>query len=537
MFSLDNFNICSLAYLCFGGTSLVVGATALAFSSNRTHKLWALFNGYVAWWGISLFLISLCKDVSAMRALWKLTVIGGMMIPAAFVDFCMEFLNEKRRHAVTIYYIAIIVICALFVFDHIHFNVYQIYESVYYIRSVDWTYSIILIGFIVPAIHGHIFLLKKIASAPPEMRVPIKYTLFGLSVGFASGSVTHFLTAYGFPIHPAWNLLIIVYVLLTTYAIFRHRLFALEDAVQKSIVYTMFLSIVTVSYFIGIFFLEAAFRQSLGYQSTSAVLIMFIVIILLAEPLRHLLQTAVDRYFFKSPLVSLAGQSEALRREMLKQDRLRSIATFAAGMAHEIKNPLTSIRTFAEYLPEKCDDQAFRERFSRIVVDEVDRVNNIIQQLLDFSKPRDLAREQVAIERLVEDTLGVLSGNILKNGVSLTKQYRVPRGFTIAADPVLLRQAILNILINSLQAMPKGGELRISMNVAANEYELSIKDSGVGIPKDKLSRVFDPFFTTKEDGTGLGLSIVNTAVSAHGGRVEVDSKEGIGTEVRIVLRT
>ena len=210
-----------------------------------------------------------------------------------------------------------------------------------------------------------------------------------------------------------------------------------------------------------------------------------------------------------------------------------AVATLAAGMAHEIKNPLTSIKTFAEYLPEKYDDPNFRNNFQRIVVEEVDRVNSIVKQLLDFSKPQELILEKKSVKEIIDETLMLMNSDFLNNGINLIKDYQ-DQGY-ILVDRKLLKQAFLNVFLNNIQAMPNGGMLKVQVR-KENEYiKITLSDTGCGISNENLKQIFNPFFTTKESGTGLGLSIVKSIIEQHKGIITYTSELGKGTTTLILL--
>jgi len=219
---------------------------------------------------------------------------------------------------------------------------------------------------------------------------------------------------------------------------------------------------------------------------------------------------------------------------LVQQERLVAAGQFATGMAHEIKNPLSAIKTFAEYLPEKYHDPAFRERFFRIVQAEIERINQIVKELLDFAKPAPLQLQEVRISQLLQDTLALLSNQMLKQGIEVTSLFE-DNGLLIQADPKQLRQAFLNLLLNSLEAMPSGGRLEVQTALKTRELVVRVVDTGSGIPVEHHHQIFDPFFTTKERGMGLGLAIVKGVVDRHGGQITVRSQPGVGTTVELAL--
>lgn len=225
-------------------------------------------------------------------------------------------------------------------------------------------------------------------------------------------------------------------------------------------------------------------------------------------------------------------ENQLLYKEVQKQDHLKAVALFASGMAHEVKNPLAAIRTFAEYLPQKYDDPAFREKFKKVMVDEVDRIDGIVRQLLDFSKPQSPRLGPLKIKTLIQETLAPMSNTFLKNHIHVVNDFGEDQ--VIAADKNQLKQVFLNLFLNAIQAMPTGGTLTFKSSLSQDQLLIvTVSDTGCGIPEEQLLHIFEPFYTTKEFGTGLGLSIVKEIIVAHGGDIWADSEPGAGTQINI----
>jgi signal transduction histidine kinase len=241
----------------------------------------------------------------------------------------------------------------------------------------------------------------------------------------------------------------------------------------------------------------------------------------------------------------------------------------AAGMAHEIKNPLVSIKTFAQLLPTKFEDKEFRDMFSSITVDEVERINSIVEKLLEFARPSAPLFESVDIIEIIEEILMLLSTEVAKLNVSVARHFETPSA-PIIGDKGQLKQALLNLCLNSLQAIGalenrSGGNLTIAVGYRKRRYRsaegssndeiskmfygteaiasqedaetvvIKVRDNGRGINRKDLAKIFDPFFTTKEKGVGLGLAVVHGIVKEHTGSISVESKENFGTEFVITL--
>ncbi|MBI2468378.1 MAG: HAMP domain-containing protein, partial [Candidatus Rokubacteria bacterium] len=218
-----------------------------------------------------------------------------------------------------------------------------------------------------------------------------------------------------------------------------------------------------------------------------------------------------------------------LEDQLRRSDRLAALGSLAAGLAHEIKNPLTSIRTFTQLLPRKFDDERFRETFERVVPRELERINGIVERLLQLARPARLRVEPVRLPALLERVQELFANEIETRQIGVTRQYARDLA-PIQADPEQLYQALVNLVGNALEAMDTGGRLTLRVGWSEGEDRLrgfrrtaprrvrvEIEDTGVGIPPSVADKVFDPFFTTKEGGTGLGLALAHKIVEDHGG--------------------
>jgi signal transduction histidine kinase len=224
----------------------------------------------------------------------------------------------------------------------------------------------------------------------------------------------------------------------------------------------------------------------------------------------------------------------SFRQRMARLERLASLGRLSAGIAHEVRNPLTGISLLLDELHDRLlanpDDQNLIQR----ALHEIERLEGLINELLNFASLPDTRLASGDIAVVVRETLFLVSKQFQKQHVALHEDIpdELPHP-SLAADR--LKQAILNFLTNALDAMPNGGDLWLSACLEDDGVLLTIRDSGVGIPADRLALIFEPFYTTKGAGTGLGLSIAHTIITTHGGRVEVQSKEGEGTEFKIYL--
>ncbi len=238
-------------------------------------------------------------------------------------------------------------------------------------------------------------------------------------------------------------------------------------------------------------------------------------------------------------------QRKLFESEVRRMERLASVGTLAAGIAHEIKNPLVSIQTFAQLLPERFEDQEFRENFANVMYNEIERIDKLVHNLLDFARPRRGQPGNVHLHDLIERALALLGGELKKADIAVLEKLgkNVP---SIMADPEQMYQVIFNLLQNAIQAfIPEQAVKKITIStkktiktIGKNDCEvvlLVIADTGKGIGKDDLPNIFDPFYSTKLDGSGLGLSICHSILKEHDAGIEVQSVEGKGTVFTLSL--
>ncbi|WP_147534845.1 PAS domain-containing protein [Bacillus marasmi] len=216
-----------------------------------------------------------------------------------------------------------------------------------------------------------------------------------------------------------------------------------------------------------------------------------------------------------------------------RQDKLAAVGQLAAGVAHEIRNPLTSIKGYAEFL-QLDEKNPERLEFLDIILDELDRVNSIVEEFMVLAKPKAAQLEEKNIVPIIKNVLNLLSFEARKKHVRLhfnTDQEIIQ----VECDEDRLKQVFLNLVKNGIEAMPNGGDLRIFTNVTAGKVEISIQDSGVGIPEEKIKKLGEPFYTTKENGNGLGLMVTFKIIESHNGSVYIESEVDKGTTFNIVL--
>jgi signal transduction histidine kinase len=245
----------------------------------------------------------------------------------------------------------------------------------------------------------------------------------------------------------------------------------------------------------------------------------------------------------------LAQQSRILQRSLREQgvalqqttararaaEELASIATLVAGLAHEIGTPMSVIQGHAKMLEGKVAGADAQWRLQTIQ-EQIARISRIIHTLLEIAHPRRSHSDQVDLAALLDQTLAFVSERLENRGVRV-KQVFAP-SIAVNGDPERLQQLFLNLFLNAADAMPNGGELRVELGERDGGVRVQVADTGVGINRSDLERIFEPFYTTKEagHGNGLGLMVCKGIVADHGGRIDVASEPGAGTEFTILLR-
>lgn len=224
-----------------------------------------------------------------------------------------------------------------------------------------------------------------------------------------------------------------------------------------------------------------------------------------------------------------------LRAEIGRSQRLASIGRLAAGIAHEIRNPLSSIKGFATYFKERYKDVPEDQKTAEIMVQEVERLNRVIGQLLEFARPMNIRLKPTSMRTLIQHSLKMIGGQAGEKNIKI-KPYISSEMDQALIDPDRINQVLLNLYLNAIEAMGDGGTLSVKLfGDDPGWVKIEISDTGVGIQKKDLEKIFDPYFTTKPSGTGLGLAIVHRIIEAHDGEVNVKSEQGKGTTVSIIL--
>ena len=259
----------------------------------------------------------------------------------------------------------------------------------------------------------------------------------------------------------------------------------------------------------------------------------------------NLLSILINQATFAIEHASLYEQQTERLKKMYRTDRLATLGELAAGAAHEIRNPLTAIRSTIQYLSKDFSADPVKSEMVTELISEVERINKIVQGLLSFARPSDLNTSDINIEQLINQTLLLVTNTLRKQNVEVEFEYFTDNT-TIQGDAEQLKQVFLNIILNAIEAMGKNPPERsrtliisiekgTPINTHSRYLIISFEDSGKGIEQKNIENVFNPFFTTKEEGTGLGLAICYGIINRHEGEIEVKSVPDKGTSINIKL--
>lgn len=226
------------------------------------------------------------------------------------------------------------------------------------------------------------------------------------------------------------------------------------------------------------------------------------------------------------------GEIRRLQSELRRRDRLVALGNMAAGIAHEVRNPLSAIKGLARFFMEASPEGSDESRMADIMTKEVLRLDKVVGDLLDFARPDVLNLTDVALNELVERSHDMVRSDMDARNIRFEADLPQPP-LSVRLDRDRMAQVLLNLFLNAVQAMPDGGKLTVRGRMEGSELALEVADTGCGIAPERLADIFSPYFTTKASGTGLGLSIVHKIVEAHDGTIEVASTPGEGTVFKL----
>jgi len=471
----------------------------------------------------------------------KVAYLTITFVPFTFYHFIVEYLKEKkeRKYVIFFYVVAFILIALIFPTDwYIKGNRQHAWGNFSY---PGFLYPVFVAAALFSMIKGLSVIRRFQINNGENQNLQNQIKYFFLAFGLYFFCTLDFLQVYGASWYPIGTIFFLLSFLVIAYAILKHHLLDIQVVIKRTLFYSGLTISISLIYLSLVFLFYSAFLRKAGTASFLANALGILFIAITFKPVELIIHRLLEKKFFKGSIVEISEQKAKLESELERRERLKSVGILAAGMAHEIKNPITAIQTFAEYLPKKYDDPEFREKFCRIVNQETARIADIVRDLLIFSKPLEPQKREFDAFHLLKDIVELLSGDLLKNRIQVEWETGDGEGAHegrpyIFADTEQIKQVFLNIIMNAIDAM-KGERrgLTISMETHDKFVHIAIRDTGCGIPQDKIPHLFDPFFTDKEGGTGLGLAVAYSIMEKNNGKISVESEAAKGTAFTVQL--
>ncbi len=534
---MGNINWFFISSLSLTITELFLIVILLKYGKERIHKIWILFNLSVFLWGLGSLIISLSFNNFYLSSwAWKLADIPVSFIAVFLLHMTLELTKKRQNILLVLSYAQ----AFLFFFISISTNLMAKlslvkYKNLFYLPKPGELYLAWFIIWILIITYAHFCIIQYSLVKKREEKYNLKLLIYGIAFGCICGSL-NFINFANPTLFQFANFGIVIYCLVVTYAIFKHQILGIEIVYKKGLLYSILIAVLSGLYLLLIYTAEFIFRGILGYKSSFISIASAFIIAILFNPIRDIVQAFIDKIFIGKTPQEIAKENKLLKQELERSERLKTASTLALGLAHEIRNPLTTIRTFAEFLPEKYKDEEFVNKFSKLIPSEVERINSIIKQLLNYSKPTPPSFCERNVHQLIKEILEFLNSQFLRKRIQVNL-HDGNIAQLIRIDPNQIKQALLNIFLNAIDAMPNGGILDIGVSI--EEYlKIRITDTGYGIPEEDIKRIFDPFFSSKDTGTGLGLAITSQIIKNNNGFIEVESTVGKGTTfiVKLPLR-
>jgi two-component system sensor histidine kinase HydH len=227
------------------------------------------------------------------------------------------------------------------------------------------------------------------------------------------------------------------------------------------------------------------------------------------------------------------GEIRLMEQQLEHSRRLAALGSMAAAIAHEVRNPLGTLRGLAHFFGSEDGASDACKEYSKFMISEVDRLNQLVTELLQFGAPQDIKFDKVEVKTMVEKIVTLLKNDLVEKNIKFVRQY--DEDAELYGDTNLLIQTLLNLLTNSIQAIPNGGEITLKIQCNSQKCRISVSDTGTGMSDETKSKMFDPFFTTRKNGSGLGLAVSHRIVERHNGYFEINSAVNAGTTITMVL--
>ncbi|MBU0672562.1 MAG: hypothetical protein KJ732_06015 [Candidatus Margulisbacteria bacterium] len=503
---------------------------------NRTL---ALFSLTLAVWTLAQS-IGEMAEAKAVVLIWtRINVGAAVLLPVLYLHFILSLLELKdgKKKILQIAYGLDLIFLVLVFTPWFVKDVAPVAGFKYYPQA-GIVYPFFAIYLFSCFLYSLVQLVLALRQAGGENYRRLLYVFVASVVGFFGGATTFFpVFNIAFPVISHFALPI--YVAITVYAIVRHKLLDITILVREGLIYSC-LTILFAGFYVLVVLIANYLVSYFVHLNPLVTMFMVVFVsVIIFQPVRNRVQRMVDRVFFmgeyryQKTINDLSEENRKLFRGLLQADKVSALGTLAAGMAHEIKNPLASIRAMTQILPENLNDKEFLKDYNEMIPRQLERINRIVENLLKVGKTAKLERLEVDINSIIREAVELNASLCKKQEIEIALNLNpLPK---IIADPEQLQLVFTNLILNAVQAMPDEGKLAISSSMSIERIVVQVADNGSGIPADKLDDIFDPFFSLKEKGTGLGLFTAYRIIQEHGGSIEVASQQGKGTKFTIWL--
>lgn len=247
----------------------------------------------------------------------------------------------------------------------------------------------------------------------------------------------------------------------------------------------------------------------------------------LLKTIAHQVSGAIHNSRLYESVLTAKKELELTHERLVESEKMAALGRLSATLSHELRNPLSGLKGASQLLARKMDKEDERKQFVNLILEEIERLDGIVEDLLNFARPGKINFESVALNQLIDDILLLHSEDFNSRKINIRK--RLSKLPVVLADRDKIKQVLVNIILNARDAMPDGGELLVSSGVITHESEskdivsLQFKDNGKGIPGEVINQIYEPFYTTKPDGVGLGLAVCKSIIEEHGGRIFIRS--------------
>jgi signal transduction histidine kinase len=521
--------------------SLLLGLFVFLKGRDKPANLTLAFSSLaLALWCFGQLMGGLAVSKTAVLGWTRVGIGGAIFIPVFFLHFVLVLIDRHTKDTKTLFF-AYGLGGILLLFDFTPLLAAGVAPSsgfrYYPVAGAAYPFFALF----VPLCFSVAFyrLLEAYQSAQGEKKNQLLYIIAGSLVGFLGG-ITSFFPVWKIDFPVLSDFAFPFCLLMMIYAIVKHRLLDISIIIREGLIYSSLTLLFAGFYALAVLFANYFFSHFVAVSPALTMLLVVFASVLVFQPLRDRIQRTVDRLFFRGEyryqqtINDLSVENRRLFQELLQADKLAALGTLSAGMAHEIKNPLASIKGMTQVLEENIQDADFLKKYYAVVERQIERINSIVDQLLKFGRPQRLLIKEIDLARVTDEVLNLLENQLKKAGITVDKMI-VP--CVVQADGEQLAQVFTNLLLNAVQA--EAAEIKIRIQGARHDkvegVSIEIEDTGKGIAPDKLGKIFDPFFTTREEGTGMGLAVTYQIVKGHGGRIEAISPAARGKGTRFML--